>query len=908
MMKESKLAHSLRLIFAGSMSIGMSAGLGMTAAHADDAPVQRVEVTGSSIKGTAAQSASPITIIKTADLAKAGITTAEEAVAAIAANQTSFSSSNNVGASKTSGPTADLRGLGANKTLVLLNGRRVANSAFDGSSVDLSIIPLDALDHIEVLHAGASAVYGTDAIAGVINFITKRSYKGLVVSAEGSDPQHSGGGQTGSLNVTGGFGDLEKDGYNFFGVLDYQSDLGVKASDRGFTSQGGILPNVGLNQSSGTSFPANIYDPVTNGLGNPYASNCAKVPNSNPASNGTCRYNYAADVGIVPKVYNFAFFGHGTVKLDDNNNLGIEYLHSLSDIRTDVAPDVMAGINEGGTYTMPSTSKYFPGNGITPAVPNVYGSDPTNPTWINYRSVPLGGRVNDTLSTQDRILLSADGTWWNKWDYNAGLSYTQSFAEDRILAGYINDSQAQAAINNGTLNPFGTQAPADAGVPATLGLEGPYEQAKINTTNADFKISRPDLFTLPAGDVGFAVGTSFRHEDASYKVDPIAQYSESLGVQYGADAHGSRNVSAIFSELKVPVIKNLEVGLALRYDYYSDFGGTTNPRFNFRWQPFEQVVFRGAYTTGFRAPSLYEMNDPAAKTYTSGSYNDPVLCPNGPNGALGPGGNSVRDCQTQFYKQLGGNKDLKPETSRNYDFGVVIQPVENVSLSADYYNITMKHVIGVLGEGDIFNDPVKYANLFVRKADGSLDYVIDTNANLGGIKTSGLDLDFNWRIPTADLGTFNFELNGTYVNTYKFQTEEGGGWIDNAGVFSESSPPSTAGGTIFRWRHTAGLNWKFHDFGTLFQYQYESAYKDDNNPQNVDPAYLNHTVPSYSIFNLSETYTGIKNLTLTAGIKNVFNRNPPATNFLGNFQLGYNPTYSDPLGRVFFLRAGYKFF
>ncbi|WP_210009317.1 TonB-dependent receptor [Aquirhabdus parva] len=883
-MKLNILAHSLRVIFTGGMTVGM--GLMVNTAHADD-KVERVEVTGSSIKGIAAQSASPITVIKTEALARAGITTASEALQTISANQTQFTASNNVGASKTSGPSADLRGLGANKTLVLLNGRRVANSAFDGTSVDLSIIPIAALDRIEVLRDGASAIYGTDAIGGVINFITKRSVTGLTVTAEGSTPTHSGGGQEGRFNITGGFGDLDKDGFNLFGVADYHSQQSLLAKDRSFTDQGGVRPDLGISSTSGNTFPANFYDPTADLSGNPYAATGCNPPNTF-AKGAICRYNTQTQIGIVPKTYEFSFLGKGTLKLDDNNKLGFEYLHSESNIRTTVAQDLLAG--GGSDYFVPNTSKYFPGNGITPAVAGLSG----DPISVNYRGISTGPRINDTVSKQDRALFTVDGTVFD-WDYKGGVSYTESNAADRLLAGYINNDAARIALENGTLNPFGAQAAADTGVPSSLTIEGPYEYARTKATSVDFTISRA-IADLPAGPLGFALGTSYRHEEANYNVDyDISTIVNSTGTSDAKSAAGRRDVSAIFTEFQIPILPTLEAQLAVRYDKYSDVGGTTNPKIAFRWVPLKEILFRGSFSTGFRAPSLYELNDPNSKTFTANPYDDPVLCP---GGNVAAGGVSARDCGQQFYKLQGGNKDLRPETSKSYTFGTVIEPVKDVTVSADYYNITIKNQISTLYEGDIFADPVKYASEFVRNADGSLDYISNTNLNLGGVKTSGVDLGLNWRIPTTDFGTFNLSLDGTYVNTYKYQSEQGGEWFQNAGVYANGQP-------YFRWRHTAGINWKLADWSALFQQSYESGYKDDNTA--AIPGYDDHKVPSWTHYNLSGTYSGIKNLTLTAGVKNIFNTNPPATNTTANFQIGYDPRYTDPLGRVLFLRATYKF-
>ncbi|MDP5007983.1 MAG: TonB-dependent receptor plug domain-containing protein, partial [Glaciimonas sp.] len=309
--------------------------------------MQRVEITGSSIKRVAAQGALPITVVKTDDFAKQGITTAAEALATISSNQSSFNAASNVGQGRTVGAAADLRGLGANKTLVLLNGRRLANSAFNGAAVNLNVIPIAALDRVEVLRDGASAIYGTDAIGGVINFITKRSYTGLNLSAEGIVPEQAGGAEK-RFNLSGGFGDLEEDGYNIWATIDYHSQNGVKASDRSFARPGLVNPGLGLNGGSGNSNPANYYDINAKTSGNPYASTGCQPPLTQ-AINGACRYNSQALTGIVPKTEEIAFISKGTFKLNQDNNASIEFLHSESKIKTSIAGDVFAGTQDNSS-------------------------------------------------------------------------------------------------------------------------------------------------------------------------------------------------------------------------------------------------------------------------------------------------------------------------------------------------------------------------------------------------------------------------------------------------------------------------------------------------------------------------------------------------------------------------------
>ncbi|MDU9020703.1 MAG: TonB-dependent receptor plug domain-containing protein, partial [Acinetobacter baumannii] len=253
--KISKTILKLSTLSLSMMCLTLAQAAETEQSSTDEKPtkVVKVAVTGSSIKGVAAQSASPITVVKVDEMLKQGVTTTEEALSKITANQAGFVTAQNVGASGTAGSTANLRGIGANKTLILLNGRRLAANAYDSGVTNLNIIPLAMLDRIEVLRDGASAIYGTDAIGGVINFITKKQFTGLNISAGLTQPEQTGG-DTQDISV--------------FGVVDYRHGNDIMAKDRKVSERGGLLPELGVKRSSSGAFPANI----SKNLGNPYAA------------------------------------------------------------------------------------------------------------------------------------------------------------------------------------------------------------------------------------------------------------------------------------------------------------------------------------------------------------------------------------------------------------------------------------------------------------------------------------------------------------------------------------------------------------------------------------------------------------------------------------------------------------
>ncbi|WP_445115842.1 TonB-dependent receptor [Acinetobacter sp. WZC-1] len=855
------------------------------AAEKAPAKVIKVTVTGSSIKGVAAQSASPITVVKVDDMIKQGVTTAEEAINKISANQSNFVTASNVSRSGTSGSTANLRGIGANKTLILLNGRRLAANAFDSGVTNLNIIPLAMLERIEVLRDGASAVYGTDAIGGVINFITKKQFTGLNISGGLSQPEESGGDKQ-DISVFGGFGDLDENGFNAFGVIDYRRSNDVMARNRKFSARGGLIPELGVKTGYNGSQPANFHDPTTDITGNPYAATGCNFPNIYPDENN-CRFNSAALTGIVPSTEDVSAMGRMTLKLNDDFNAIGEYVYARNEVTTSVAPDVF-----NGDLTLNADSKYYPGNGITPAV----GGISNGPLTLYLRS-RAGNRVSESINESHRAFAGVEGEFAG-WDINSGVTYAHSSATDHSVSGNLNQNATQIALNDGVLNPFGPQAAGDdPDLWKKLNISGDYQKASLDSTIFDITVSKP-IFTLPAGDVGFALGGSFRHDDWKSRVNAeLTSLSPSLGVDPDEPENkGKRDITSVFTELHVPLHKTLEAQLALRYDDYSDFGDTFNPKFSLRWEPIKQLMFRSSYSTGFRAPTLWEQNSPKSLTYTSSRYNDPVLCPGGVPAA---NGEAARDCGQQFYRQQGGNENLNPEESKSFTLGMVLEPIKNLVFSVDYFHIKVDDLIDSIAEQTIFGNPEKYADKFVRNANGSLSHIIKTEENLGGLRTQGFDIALNYLSPMTSTGRFGFGIDGTYITKYDFQNEPGGDWINNVGLYTD-------GRAVIRWKHTANINWSDDNWALNLQQQFTRGYKDQNS-NSIAAAYRNHRVSDYTIYNISGTYKGFKNLELSMGIKNIFDEDPPASNVQDNSQQGYDPRYADPLGRTYFVRGTYKF-
>ncbi len=888
--------------------------LATSSAHAQQ-QLERIEVTGSSIKRMVdTDSALPISVISAADLRATGVNSAEGALAKIAASQSMTGSSQTIGSGTGGAAYANLRGLGSNKTLVLLNGRRVAAFAFSSASVDLNSIPFAAIDRVEVLRDGASAIYGTDAIGGVINFITKRDYRGIDASVNYSKPREEGGVKKG-IAVSGGWGNLEADGFNVWASIDKQTNERVRAVDRDF-ARTGVIPDRGLLKTSGTSFPANFSQtqpvldaagkpvldetgaPMTVSLsGNPSLKGCAPpfslyLPS---ISTSTCRFDYTAFIDIIPDTETKTGLLKATAKLG-GQYLSLEHMATDNSNIARVASDPVTGLS------MPTSSPFFP--------KSYAGIDPTLPITVGWRMIPGGARTNQASTKANRTVISVDGSYGN-WDYRAGFFNAESKGNQDIQDGYVNKSLIQKGVTEGKLNPFGEADAAALALIEAAKMRGIYSNAKGSSQGLDFNAST-QLWDMAGGPVGVSVGAEFRKDKyRNDTIDSIVDNVPSLGV---APYHvsGDRKISALSTEWLFPVSKDVELTFAGRFDKYSDFGSTFNPKAAIRWTPAKNVNVRASYNTGFRAPSLDEVYGPQAVSFTGDPYDDPVLCK---GGVVQAGGVESRDCGQQAQIQSGGNSELKPEKSKTFSLGLAFEPVKGLTASIDYWNIKITNSISAVSEQAIFGDPAKYASRYRRCKDLSADvqatldrcntpewknsnalgYVVALNDNLGDVKTNGFDFAAGYAFNNS-FGRFQLGWEATYVRSYEYQRDKGDPFIQNVGKYTDSSP-------VLRWQHAVTVNWRLGDFSTNFGLGHKSGYVDQNA---VEDQYFNK-VKSYTLADLSVTWSGFKHTKFTVGLKNLFDTKPPFSNQGTVFQQGYDPRLTDAYGRTLLLRASLSY-
>lgn len=906
-----------RLSIAVLRALGAGAALALSsqfvaAQQAGPAP-ERIEVTGSNIKRIEGESGLPVVVVTREQLETQGIQTAMEAIERLSSNSSigGLNLSASEGATAAGWAGASLRGLGSNRTLVLLNGRRLANTAFNGASVDVNAIPLSAVDRIEVLTDGASAIYGTDAIAGVINFILRKDFKGAEAYAFHGDSEQ-GGGKTRRYSATLGWGDLAQDRFNAFASFDYNKIMEIKASQRSF-SRSAYLPDATggvYDRTSGNSFPGNVFLPAVPGrpgtTRSPAFPECVppfSFPTANPATAGQCRFDFASVIDILPPSETRNAFAGARFQVAPRHQAFLEgaWQRTESIARVSPAPISSATILSGDPVTVSPGSPFYPTNLATQHGVNGRTLE------VFWRGVELGPRTDENTIEQSRLVGGLEGQI-GTWDYSGAINWSQSKATDTWLEGWARGSAILPILNSGRVNLFGPNTPAIVEeMRRTLVME-PVIKAKGESTELDFRASN-EIVKMGGGMMALAAGATFRREKYEFISSQTVRDADvpGLGGSISTIDPTSRNVYAVFAEANLPITRSLEANLAVRFDDYEDVGNTTNPKLSLRWMPSRATLMRASYGSGFRAPSLPELYTPAYFGATGGNYDDPVRCPST---------GSPRDCNTQFTTQLGGNVNLQPEKSRNLTVGFVIEPTADLSFGADFYRVRIRDVIGLPAEEPIFSDipGSEAAGLIVRYAPGSagcgtptaglpcpINYGVQTLVNLTELRTEGIDLNASYRLPRMGWGRLKLDFNGTYLRKWD-QRSRNQEVQQLAGQFGGGVAATVIGsgstGAFPRWKHNASVTAEIGPLQLTLHQLFIGHYRDADGEREVG---------TYNVWGINAAYTAFKKLTLTLGVKNLLDTDPPFTRQQQSFQIGYDPALTDPTGRFFYAGVRYRF-
>ena len=820
-MVETILSRSMRVMFSGgvALSIGMLAQPVFAQDTTTAAPVQRVEITGSSIRRVDAETPSPVQVITADELKKSGFTSVADVLSNITANGQGTLSNGFSGAFAAGATAVSLRGLNSSATLVLIDGHRMASNALsdDGqrSFVDTSNLPFDAIERIEILKDGASAVYGSDAMAGVINFILKKNFTGTTVSAEGGTSQ-AGGGTTFHSSIISGFGDLEADGYNVYGSLEARSTSPVTAASRA-----GESPNGGWTTKDWTGFGGNTFISgiVNPGLGiglpsvhgiyfiNPAysgslnsagaASNLAFVGNGQCSSlalaqSGGCAYNAPGE--LSPKTENLNALVSFTKRLADGWQLNVK--GSFFNSQTQVSPSNTSYPSGFGQQVALSASNPVPTvvGTVIPliTVPSNYpGNTLGVPAFIGGLS-PNERSQTDVNSRTYRVAADLTGSI-GEWDISAAAGYSKNVIRQTIY-GSMNVPNFNTAINRcatdttGSCVPFSLVGPNSA---ADIASVYPTLHATDVSDLAYLEVhgSRA-MLPLRGGDLTIATGASYIYRN----MQSPAPAEVGAGLIGGNNAYvaGSQSNAALFAEVNAPVLKTLELGAAARFDHFDTAGGTNSGtgKLQFKYTPVSAFGIRGTYSTGFRAPNPAEAGN-AGLSYLGIPY-DFTLCPGGPsgnaNGAAPVQGAAVGACGTQVFLQSAA-KSLQPEKSTAATLGLILEPIKGWSSTVDLYQIKIKDQI-VSGPADLANparvavNPSQYCYTGADNAGtapcstisgtqaalatttGLAAYYPAYYINANSTTVKGVELETHYKFKLGDWGTLRTSLDWSHTASY----------------------------------------------------------------------------------------------------------------------------------------------
>jgi iron complex outermembrane receptor protein len=926
-----RLKPSFVIVSAALAAFAGQSALAQT--EADDSSMKQVVVTGSSIKRIEGETALPVQVLKRADIERSGASSTEELVKQLSSLSSAGSSTTAANASGYGGgsiATVSLRGLGSARTLVLVNGRRMAvygggSAGSAGSSVDVNSIPLAAIDRVEVLKDGASAVYGSDAVAGVVNFILRKDYKGVELSASDGQPTRGSHGQDQKAGIFAGKGDFENDGYNLTAGLSAQKTSAIYGYERDYARRLDVEHQ--NDYLSSIAFPANVtLLNKNNALANPALPNCGPVSVVSPYATTRCSYDNSPSVSLQPTTEKFNLMLNGRLKLSGDLEAYFESSYNENRITSTTQPVPMAynAITTASNPYVPAykalisqypgAAKYNYGIGGFVLVP----SSPYYPTaWaaqqglaglplaLQYRDVANGSRATRDTSQAARALGGIRGTVAG-WDVDSALMWSQSKVYEDLLAGYAQYSKVLPILNSGVINPFGDTLDA-AALQSVKNAEfrGTAYGSLTSTTSLDFKGTR-ELFQLPAGALAVALGGEVRREKFSYNPSVAIQTGDIAGLGGNSFAvTGQRNVEGVYLEANIPIVKTLEGDVAVRYDHYQGVGSTTNPKASLRWQPTSAWLVRGSAGTGFRAPSLTDLYTPQATSITANGTRDPIRCPNIATGA-------PNDCNFQFTTVTGGNPNLKPEKSVSITAGIMFEPTRDFSLAIDGFKVNLKDAIVVGGLSSTYflanaSRAAQYAQYINRAAPdgnasgvGPIVSILQTNANLFRTNVAGADVDGRWVLRLPNTSRLLLRLSGTWLGKYDTQGPDGSytSALDQA--------LNASGGVVLRWKHNASATYQMGQYEATLEQNYQKGYTDAiaNRASAGTPA---RKVDAYDTFDLQLAYNGWRNMRAAVGVKNLFDRDPPYTNLTSNFLGGYDVSYGDPRGRFAYVNLTYSF-
>jgi iron complex outermembrane receptor protein len=846
MFKRTQISTCALLALGGVLMVPAAPAFGQDA--------QRIEVTGSRLKRAQTEGALPVTVITREQIESSGQVSVAELM-----RETTFSSFGNFkpqsGSSAQALADIDLRGLGSNRTLVLIDGRRISKAPFSGQSQDLNAVPLAAVERIEILSDGASAIYGSDAIGGVVNIITRKNFNGMQLTYGEGNPDVKGGDSTEFSLLWGAAGSK---GRMF---------AGISANDRGmiFTRDqigGGTL---------GVSSFGNNYQRISNTT-NAATGALARVPgfacNTNNfwvTTGNTCSFDFNAIAANEASIANKSAFANGEFNINNDWQAYASGSVSVVDSFGRYAPTPVA------VRLAPTSPAYL---AITAATPGLAALSPLGLS-LRHRMAAAGARDSTTDATVTSGLFGVKGRVLDAVDVDLG-GRAEKYRYVELGKNYIVRPLLEAAITSGAydiFNPFGNSADVLNGVKNTISRDDIWNSKEV------YGSATTDLFKIQNRSVSGLVGFEYREEYYQDNYDPLSEAGLIEG-SAGNSASGSRKVGSAFFEVAAPILSNLELSLAGRYDKYNDAGSKFSPKASVKWQPMKNLTLRSSIGEGFRAPTLDVLTQKPA--FSADSVFDTTTC-------VAFGGNPLTcpNLQVQVDATVIANTLLKPEESKQFTIGAVFDPVNWASITVDYYDTKIDNRITNMSAQTIINRTLNPAlgavpalfSVTRDPATGAITNVTRGAVNEGTLDTSGVDMSVKTDFNLGTYGRLQNNLQISYVNDYSIN----GG----RNVIGDQGTP--------RYRVNLGNTWTWNKLVTNLAINHIAKQPD---PVGGLPT------KAYTTVNLVGSYKFPTQTQVTVGILNLENKKPELLPYDGR---PWNFYLYDALGRQVFVRLQQTF-
>ena len=721
MRKETPLSHPAVILGLGvalSLPLPTLAQEGMIK-EADEASqpetkpkTEKMKVTGSRIRRTQVEGVSSVITIDRQKIEESGVGTVSELLRNMSISTSGSYATPTVNSGGGTTSQVDIRGLGAENTLVLLDGRRLPDEAGEGV-IDISTIPMAAVERIEILKDSASAIYGSDAAGGVVNIITRKDIDGTIISSRATAPQSKGNQQT-DFSILNGF---QKGKLKNLTMLSYRKVEPVFYRDRDWTA----------NSSSIYSNPAN-YSISAKGYKITAHPDCPVSEDSRIVAeqdgNALCTYNYGQTMAFSPDQTQVGFLNNLEYELNSSSKVFASVRATRTNSIWNMAPNA-------GQLTIPQN--------VVQANLKRFGlAEDDIPSDVNiyYRAEPWGLRNSEQENTMVGATVGIEGALSYAWDWTLSVGRSENKRDTYQPQGFFLEDQFIAALKDGTFSPFELVSTNPQFV-NDIAYE-PYEIVKTASNTANFGVSG-EWVEMPAGPIGVAVGVQRTEQFYDKNIDEQSELGNVFGVNENKGSTGERDISSAYVELMLPVTERFEIQLAARHDVYSDFGGTTNPSAGFKYLPDDWLLLRGNVGTGFKAPTLSEIN--RGTTVGLLDLNDTPNC---------QGICEVQTTEVEIATE--GNPDLKEETSFGYTFGFLAEPVRNTTFGADYWYLRTKDIVVDVDPQDVLdglNEGRSYDGVEITRTGGDpagrLERITIPTLNLGMREESGVDLSLAYR-------------------------------------------------------------------------------------------------------------------------------------------------------------------